>query len=136
MSTISRFEELPVWQTARKLARMIFNITNRGKFSKDYALRDQIRRASISVMSNIAEGFEHETQAQFITYLGRAKGSAGEIRCQLYISLDLEYISKEEFKEINQLSLECSKQLYGFIKYLRSLPNTRRSEYSKESQTE
>jgi four helix bundle protein len=136
MPTISRFEELPVWQTARRLARFIFKITNRGKFSKDFALRDQIRRASISVMSNIAEGFEHETQAQFITYLGRAKGSAGEIRCQLYISQDLEYISNEEFRELNQLSVECSKQLYGFIKYLRSLPNSRRSEYSKIPHTD
>ena len=77
-------------------------------------------------MSNIAEGFEHETQAQFISYLGRAKASAGEIRCQLHITYDLNYISKIQFQEAVLLAEECSKQIYGYIRYLRGLPNTRR----------
>ncbi len=132
MVTIGRFEELPVWKTARDLTRMVYKITYTGNFSKDFGLRDQIRRASISVMSNIAEGFEHETQAQFISYLGRAKASAGEIRCQLYIAMDLKYITENQFQELVNKSEECSRQLFGFIKYLGSLPNTRRSKYSDE----
>lgn len=95
-------------------------------------MRDQIRRASISVMSNIAEGFEHETQAQFITYLGRAKASAGEIRCQLYIAKDLEYINQDDYTKLTDLAGGCSKQLFGFIKYLRSLPNSRRTDFTGE----
>lgn len=126
MSTFSNFEDLPVWKLARKLTILVYGITNSPEFGRDYGLRDQIRRASISLMSNIAEGFEHETQAQFISYLGRAKASAGEIRCQLYIALDLNYISQFQFREAAQLARECSKQIYGFTKYLRSLPNTRR----------
>ena len=126
MPTIDRFEELPVWNSARRLSNMVYEITNCAEFARDFGLRDQIRRASISVMSNIAEGFEHETQAQFISYLGRAKASAGEIRCQLYIASDQNYITKKQFQEAALLAEECSKQIYGFIKYLRSLPKSRR----------
>jgi len=130
MATIKRFEDLSVWKTSRELAKMVYRITNSGDFSRDFSIRDQIRRASISVMSNIAEGFEHESQAQFISYLGRAKASAGEIRCQLYIAFDLKYITIKEFSDLSQKSEDCSRQLFGFIKYLRSIPNSRRAEYS------
>jgi len=126
MSAITRFEDLQVWKISRELTRMIYQLTGRGNFSKDYGLRDQIRRASVSVMSNIAEGFESETQALFITYLGRAKASAGEVRSQLYIALDLDYISKEQYQTAIQMAEECSRQLFGFIKYLKTQPNTRR----------
>lgn len=114
MSTISNFEDLPVWKLARKLTILVYGITNSPVFGRDYGLRDQIRRASISMMSNIAEGFEHETQAQFISYLGRSKASAGEIRCQLYIALDLNYISEVQFQKTALMAEECSKQIYGF----------------------
>ena len=133
MVTIGRFEELPVWKIARDLTRMVYKITYTGNFSKDFGLRDQIRRASISVMSNIAEGFEHETQAQFISYLGRAKASAGEIRCQLYIAMDIKYITENQCHDLVNKAEECSRQLFGFINYLGSLPNTRRSKYTGES---
>ncbi|MEW6028330.1 MAG: four helix bundle protein [Chloroflexota bacterium] len=78
--TIKRFEEIEAWQTARELARRVYSLTDEGKFSRDFGLKDQIRRASVSVMSNIAEGFESQTQSQFIRYLGVAKASAGEVR--------------------------------------------------------
>ncbi len=126
MATIKRFEDLEIWQKSRELTKLIYEVSNHGPFGKDFGLRDQIRRAAISVMSNIAEGFESETQDLFITYLGRAKASAGEIRSQLYIALDLNYITKSEFDPALDLVEECSRQLYGFIKYLKSKPNTRR----------
>ncbi|MBM4427615.1 MAG: four helix bundle protein, partial [Chloroflexi bacterium] len=82
MPTITRFEEIEAWKTARELTRMIYAFTEHGQFSKDFGLRNQIQRAAVSVMSNIAEGFESRTQAQFLDYLGRSKASAGEVRCQ------------------------------------------------------
>lgn len=100
MSTLQRFEDLQVWITARELTQNIYMLSIIGGFSRDFALRDQIRRASVSVISNIAEGFESEAQALFITYLGRAKASAGEIRSQLYFALDLDYISREQFQSV------------------------------------
>ena len=89
MSTITRFEEIEAWQTARELTKLIYFHTEEAKFSRDFGLKDQIRRASVSVMSNISEGFESQTQALFIRYLGIAKASAGEVRSQLYVSHDL-----------------------------------------------
>lgn len=130
MTTYNRFEDLPVWKIARELTKKIYKTTSVGLLSKDFGLRDQLRRASVSVMSNIAEGFEHETQAQFISYLGRAKGSAGEIRSQLYIVLDLNYISVTEFKILSRDVIACSKQLYGLINYLRAQPKSRRTKDS------
>lgn len=126
MVTIQRFEDLKVWKIARELTQKIYELTGQVRFSKDYGLRDQICRASVSVMSNISEGFESQTQALFITYLGRAKASAGEVRCQLYIALDLGYITEDEFKSTSLLAEECSRQLFGFIKYLKTQPNTPR----------
>ena len=126
MVTIQRFEDLKVWKIARELTRKIYELTGQGRFSRDYGLRDQIRRASVSVLSNISEGFENQTQALFITYLGRAKASAGEVRCQLYIALDLGYITEDEFKSTSRLAEECSRQLFKFVKYLKTQPNTPR----------
>lgn len=126
MPTYTQFEDLPVWKTARQLTVRIYKITGANTFAKDFGLRNQIRRAAVSLMSNIAEGFEHDTQAQFILYLGRSRASAGEIRCQLHIALDLNYISKTQFQELALLAADCSKQIYGLIKYLRTLPNSRR----------
>ncbi len=126
MSIINRFEELQVWKTARILNKKVYELSQKGSISRDFSFRDQLRRASVSVMSNIAEGFDSETQALFRTYLGRARASAGEVRCQLYIALDLGYITEDQFKSTSQLAEECSRQLFGFIKYLRSQPNTKR----------
>lgn len=121
-----RFEELEVWKRAKDLTNLIYKFSSDGSFSRDFGLRDQMRRAVVSIMSNIAEGFENQTQALFIKYLGLAKGSAGELRAQLYIAKDQEYISEENFSELFLLAEICSKQLARFIQYLETQPNARR----------
>jgi len=126
MPKVARFEDLDVWKNARKLANLIYFLTRKGEFSKDFGLRDQMRRAAVSILSNIAEGFESQTQSMFVEYLGRSKSSAGELRAQLYLAQDVQYISEEEFNEAFDLVVVCSKQLTRFIQYLRSHPNTRR----------
>jgi len=126
MATAKRFEELEVWQRAKDLTNLVYKYSTDGAFSRDFGLRDQMRRASVSIMSNIAEGFESQTQAMFIKYLGHAKGSAGELRAQLYIAKDQRYLSEENFSEMFSLAEICSKQLARFIQYLETQPNARR----------
>ena len=126
MAAIKQFEQIQAWQTAREVTRQVYMLSNLGEFSRDFGLRDQIRRAAVSVMSNIAEGFESNTQALFINYLGRAKASAGEVRSQLYIAYDLGYLSKEQFNVLDEQIRKCSKQVYRFMNYLNSQPNSRR----------
>jgi len=131
MATITRFEEIHAWQTARELTKQIYQLTNTGDFKKDFGLRDQIRRAAISVMSNIAEGFESKTQALFLNYLGFAKASGGEVRSQLYVAFDLGYITEDQFNFVSDIAMKASSQIYRFSRYLRSKPNSRRvSEHS------
>lgn len=115
---INRFEDMEVWQLARGLVKDIYEQTNKDFFSRDFGLKNQITRAGISVMSNIAEGFERKSNKEFIQYLFIAKGSAGEVRAQLYIALDLEYISEEEFNKLFNKTEIISKSLSGLIKYL------------------
>ena len=126
MATIVRFEDIEAWQTARRLANVIYDLTESGRFARDYGLKNQIQRAAVSVMSNIAEGFESRTQALFIDLLGRAKGSAGEVRSQLYIALDRKYITQTQFNEAYELADKVSRQIYRFMLYLESQPNARR----------
>jgi len=126
MATAKRFEDLEVWQRSRELANLIYAFSKDGTFSRDFGLRDQIRRAAVSIMSNIAEGFESSTQQTFTKYLGHAKASAGEVRAQLYIVKDQGYISEEEFEKAFAMAEICSKQLARFIQYLRNQPNNRR----------
>ena len=120
MSKIEKFEDLKVWQKARNVNLCIYKLSNRDTFSKDFGLRDQIRRASISVLSNIAEGFERNGNKEFNQFLSIAKASAGEIRCQLYIAKDLEYITEKEFNDTIIELLEVSKMINGLISYLKS----------------
>ncbi len=126
MATITRFEDIHAWQTSRELTKQIYQLTRLSDFRKDFGLRDQIRRAAVSVMSNIAEGFESKTQALFLNYLGLAKASAGEVRSQLYVALDLGYITKDQFSYISNITMKASSQIYRFSRYLRSKPNSRR----------
>jgi four helix bundle protein len=125
MGTITRFEEIRAWQTARALTRRIYAISNQGAFARDFGLRDQMRRAAVSIMSNVAEGFESDSQAQFIRYLGLAKASAGEFRAQLYVALDVGYLDEEEFRQLVDLAEKCSRQLSRFVGYLRAHPDVR-----------
>jgi len=126
MTTAKRFEDLEVWQRAKELTSLIYRLSSSGAFARDFGLRDQMRRASLSVMSNIAEGFENQTQVLFIQFLGRAKGSSGELRAQLYIAFEQKYITGDEFKSAISLAELCSKQLARLILYLESQPNSRR----------
>ncbi len=126
MPTITRFEEIEAWKTARVLTILIYELSGIGEFKRDFGLRDQIRRAAVSVMSNIAEGFESHTQALFIKYLGQAKASAGEVRSQLYIALDLGYLTEEDFDKLIKLAYQVSGKIYHFMTYLKSHSNSRR----------
>jgi four helix bundle protein len=126
MTSAKRFEELEVWQKAKELTNLVYKYSSDGVFGHDFGLRDQMRRATVSIMSNIAEGFESQTQAMFIKYLAHAKGSAGELRAQLYIARDQGYITDEKFTMILSLAETSSKQLARFIQYLESQPNVRR----------
>ena len=119
MAKIKRFEDLISWQKARELNRLIYKTSRNGAFAKDFGLRDQIRRASVSVMSNIAEGFERGGDKEFIQFLSNAKGSCGEVRCQLYAAFDEDYINEAEFKELYERSAEISRLISGFMTYLR-----------------
>ncbi len=126
MTTIHRFEEIEAWQTARELTRAVYSISKEGAFSRDFGLRDQMRRAAVSIMSNIAEGFESRTSGLFLEFLGRAKGSPGELRAQLYIASDADYLTKEQFASLCALCEKCSGQISGFSSYLESLPKHKR----------
>ena len=126
MTAITRFEEIQAWQTARQLTNVVYAQSNQAGFNRDFGLRDQIRRAAVSVMSNIAEGFESRTDVQFINYLGMARASAGEVRAQLYIALDQKYITDEQFKDAFALAETCGRQIAKFIQYLESNPRQRR----------
>ncbi len=119
MTRIKRFEDITAWQRARTLVRDIYEVTSRGNFAKDYSLKDQIRRASISVMSNIAEGFSRHTDREFIQFLHVAKGSISEVQSQLYVALDLKYISEATFKELYELLEEAIRLISGFVRYLK-----------------
>ena len=126
MGTITRFEEIEAWQSARQLSRLVYLLTKDGAFSHDFGLRDQIRRAAVSIMSNIAEGFESRTQALFIDLLGRAKGSAGEVRAQAYVALDAEHITQAQFPQVLELAEKCSRQISRFMSYLLAHPEAPR----------
>lgn len=126
MPGITRFEEIDAWKASRQLTNMIYALSNQVGFNRDFGLRDQIRRAAVSVMSNIAEGFESRTDIQFINFLGMARASAGEVRAQLYIAFDQKYISEDQFREAYSLAEKCARQIAKFIAYLETNPRQRR----------
>ncbi len=119
MATINRFEDIDAWKKAREMARLIYRVTTTGQFARDFGLRDQIRRASVSVMSNIAEGFERGGDKEFRQFLAYAKGSAGEFKAQLYVALDAGYLPQEQFERLYVLATETGKLIGGLIRYLR-----------------
>src|SRR3990172_13107537 len=110
---IDKFEDLIAWQKARLLTKSIYGITKQGEFSKDYGLRDQIRKASVSIMSNIAEGFERGGRSEFHQFLVIAKGSCAELRSQLYVALDAEFIDIGTFQSLDGLAKETSRLVGG-----------------------
>jgi len=127
MATAKRFEDLQVWQEARDLAPETYKIVNRQPFRTDLGLRDQITRAAISTVSNIAEGFERGSRTEFVQFLHVAKASNGEVRSQLYVARDQEYIDEGKFSEMQASPLSLSRRLAKFIGYLERFPNNSRT---------
>jgi four helix bundle protein len=120
---VTRFEDLIAWQKARALTKEIYLASNTGLFSRDFSLKDQIRRASVSTMSNVAEGHERGNPGDFHRFLSIAKGSSGEVRSQLYVALDVGYLEEPEFNRRMRLGEECSRVIGG----LRSAVEANRS---------
>lgn len=119
MEKAESFEDLIVWQKARELTKRIYELTKGKEFSKDFSLVDQLRRAAVSVLSNIAEGFERGSNVEFIQFLYMAKGSCGEVRAQLYVARDQGYVNAEEFDSIRGLARQVGGMLGNFIEYLK-----------------
>jgi four helix bundle protein len=118
MSTWKRFEDMEVWQKARKLSAAVYRFTNTGPCAKDFAFVRQIRDAAVSVMSNVAEGFERDGTREFHQFVAVAKGSAGELRSQLYVALDVGYVGTKTFDQLFEAVTEVSRMLAGLMRYL------------------
>src|SRR5205085_6569466 len=134
MTKISRFEDIEAWKLARELTKQIYRLTSVGEFVRDFGLRDQIRRASVSVLSNIAEGFERDGDKEFLQFLSMAKGSCGEVRAQLYVARDQHYLPDTQFDVIYDMTINISQLLSGLIKYLRQ-SDLRGSKYKHHDST-
>ena len=119
MNKIEKFEDIVAWQKARSLTKQIYACSKAGAFSRDFGLRDQIQRASVSSMSNIAEGFERGGDKEFIQFLSTSKGSCGEVKSHLYVALDQGYINPMSFDGLYGQATEVSRLISGFMKYLR-----------------
>lgn len=124
MAKIEKFEDIEAWQKARELSKAVYTVTGDGAFARDFGLRDQIRRAAVSVMSNIAEGFDRGSNRELIQFLYIAKGSAAEVQAQLYVALDAGYLKQDQFQQLYHLTGNTSRLLGGFIRYLKSLKST------------
>ena len=120
MAKFSKFEEIQAWQKARDITLRIYKITADGSFAKDFGLKDQIRRASVSIMANIAEGHGRRTNAEFANFLNIARGSVAEVQSHLYIALGLNYINQKDFDEIYQTLTEISRMTLSLAQYLRT----------------
>lgn len=116
---IERFEDIEAWKEARNLNKMMYHVSTRGPFKRDLALATQIQRAAISVMANIAEGFDRQSNREFVQYLYIASSSASEIQSHLYAALDLGYVKGEEFETLYEQAQTVKKLINGFIAYLK-----------------
>ena len=119
MGKIERFEDIVSWQRARELTREIYGCSKVGAFARDFGLRDQIQRASVSTMANIAEGFERGGDKEFIQFLSTSKGSCGEVRSHLYVALDQKYVSQQVFADLYSKADEVGRLIGGFMTYLK-----------------
>ena len=119
MATITRFEEIEPWQLGRELKQLVYKCSKTGEFAKDFALKDQIRRAAMSITANIAEGFEREGNREFIQFLSTSKGSCGELQDHLYTALDESYVTAEEFDNLYGKAGEVGQKLGAFMNYLK-----------------
>jgi len=119
MNRIEKFEDIIAWQKARLLTKEVYQCTRVGAFGKDYGLKDQIQRASVSTMANVAEGFERGGDKEFIQFLSNSKGSCGEVKSHLYVALDQDYITQSSFDQLYGQANEVGRLLSGFMTYLR-----------------
>ena len=117
---IERFEDIEAWQTARELTRQIYKAAAHERFARDYGLRDQIQRAAVSIMANTAEGFDANSDDEFVRFLRYALRSATEVQSHLYVAADQGYISAEEFTRLYDQATEGKKLISGFIRYLKA----------------
>ena len=124
---IERFEDIEAWQLARELTRMIYNLIRKPKFARDFGLKGQIQDAAGSTMHNIAEGFDSETNPEFIRFLRYAKRSCTEVQSELYVALDQQYITNSEFRDIYDHAGRTRAAIRGFIKYLVSYERDQKS---------
>ena len=119
MATFKTFEEIDAWKKARELTKRIYAVSGTGDFAKDFGLKDQIRKASVSIMSNIAEGYDRSGTGEFVQFLAIAKGSTAEVTSQLYVALDQDYVDQGIFAELRGLAMETGNMIGGLMKYLR-----------------
>jgi four helix bundle protein len=115
---ITRFEEIEAWQIGRDLSQFVYRVVKK-KFSKDYGLKDQVCRSSVSIMANIAEGFDSGSRAEFARFLAYAQRSCSELQSEIYVVLDQNYITQKEFDEIYSLASKVKSKIGAFIKYLK-----------------
>jgi len=125
MASIRRFEDIDAWQEARQLADAIYSTSYNGRFQKDWGLVDQIRRASVSIMTNIAEGFDSSTNAEFIRFLGYSRRSASEAQSHLYVARDRNYVTPGEFEGLYETTEKVRRMVTPFITCLRRSSQTR-----------
>lgn len=119
---VRTFEDLLVWQMGIELVKRVYVLTASGLFSRDFGLRDQIRRASVSIPTNIAEGFERASRKEYLNFLNIAKGSAGEVRSLLYVALEVGYLQKESGKELREAVTKISAYLFNHIRAIKNSP--------------
>ena len=118
MATITRFEDIEAWQLGRELKRLVYKCSKTGGFARDFALKDQIQRAAMSITANIAEGFEREGNREFIQFLSTSKGSCGELQDHLYTALDESYITQQQFDDMYRKAGEAARKIGAFMNYL------------------
>ena len=120
MSKIERFEDIVAWQKARELTRDVYGHSKVGPFAKDYGLKDQIQRAAVSAMGNIAEGYDRGGDKEFVQFLSTSKGSCGEVKSHLYVALDQQYITTTQFDQLYGKADEVGRLIAGFMSYLKT----------------
>ena len=117
---IEKFEDIEAWKIARELTQQIYKITTQGHFVHDHGLRSQVQRAAVSVMANIAEGFDSQSNKAFIQFLGYALRSATEVQSHLYVALDQGYVSQDKFDSLYEQAVKAKNIIHGFMRYLRN----------------